>query len=109
MPGFIIKEISAVLDEQIRAMRRGHELIVDILKTPGLAEMLNDLRDPEFRKSVTADPLPEVRKRKVRLPKKGVQVSIREHLRGWEIEIEILEGQRLYIFGFSSMHGFFSK
>jgi hypothetical protein len=105
----IIYGTGETLESQIAISKRGHQLAVDLLSTPGLAQILDELRSPEFRKSVAGNALAEARKRGVQLPESGVSVAVRENLIGWEVEIQVMDDDTLYIFGFNSTRGFYMR
>lgn len=98
------QELGTVIEMLIRA----HQLVVNILQTPGLAQMIDDLRDPQYRTSISADALTEARKRGIQIPDNAA-VFVRENLQGWEFEIQAILDEQMYIVGFNSTRGFYVR
>ena len=97
------------LEIQIESMIVGHQLIVDLLKTPKLAYLINSLNDPAVRSAALADPLKAAREAGLNLPAKGVFIQIREFSHSWEVEIQIEHGASVLVMGLNSRTGFFTR
>ena len=78
-------------------------------QTPGLAQMIDELRDADYRASISADALGEARRRGLQIPDSDVAVYVRENLQGWELEIQAVQNNNLYILGFNSTRGFYVR
>src|SRR6185369_13987676 len=97
-----------LLKEDIDPMIRGHEITLELAKSPQLADVLNDLNDsPDLRRSMREDPASYLRSRGVKIPN-GASVAMRLlEANGWEIEVKVVEGLYAYTNGFNNETGFY--
>ena len=95
-------------DEDLYPMIRGHEITLQLARTPGLAQLLSDLgADPQLRRSFRADSTRFLSDRDMTFPP-GAAMELRElHADGWELEIRVTEGLHTYINGFNNEKGFY--
>ena len=93
----------------IQQLAQAHQFVVDVLQSPGLAQMIDDLRDANYRASISADALTVARQRGLHIPDSNVAVFIRENLLGWEFEIQAVQDDKLLILGFNSTRGFYVR
>ncbi len=97
------------LERKIESMLKGHQVIVDLLKSPNLAEIVKDLSKPAVRKAAAADPLKAARDAGLNLPAEGVSIQMLEFPNNWEVEIQVLQGASLLIMGLNSRKGFYTR
>ena len=95
------------LATQIEFMLFAHQVIVDLLETPGLAGIIEGLKDPAARATARADPLKFARDAGVILPAEGVSIQITEFPHSFQIDVQIAHEHALVIFGLNSRKGFF--
>ena len=95
------------LETQIEFMTFAHQVIVDLLSTPGLAGIIEGLRDAGARSTARADPLKFARDAGVILPAEGVAIQITEFPHSFQIDVQIAHKHALVIFGLNSRKGFF--
>ena len=93
----------------IHQLAQAHQFVVDVLQSPGLAQMIDDLRDANYRASISADALSAARQRGLQIPDSNVAVFIRENLLGWEFEIQAVQDDKLLILGFNSTRGLYVR
>jgi hypothetical protein len=99
-------------DEDLYPMIRGHEITLQLAKTPGLAQLLSDLgADPQLRRSLRENPRGLLSDRNMDLPGASdatMELELRElHGEGWELEVRVTEGLYTYINGFNNEKGFY--
>ncbi|MDQ2946822.1 MAG: hypothetical protein M3Y27_12910 [Acidobacteriota bacterium] len=94
------------LEKQIDSMTKSHQLIVNLLKTPNLANVINGLNNPEVRRAASADPLKAAQEAGLNLPETGVSIQIHEFPHNWEVEIQVELGHSIVILEFNSLTGF---
>ena len=95
------------LATQIGFMLFAQQVIVDLLETPGLAGIIEGLKNPAARSTARADPLKFARDAGVILPAAGVSIQITEFAHSFQIDVQISHKRALVIFGFNSRKGFF--
>jgi hypothetical protein len=97
-----------LIDDDIAPMIRGHEITLELARTQGLTQLLNDLHtSTDLRAQMKTDPYSYLQSRGVSFPS-NASVTVRElEADGWEIEIKIVEGLYSYINGFNNEKGFY--
>ena len=108
MPPLFGKDIRD-LSVLIQQLAQAHQFVVNVLQSPGLAQMIDDLRDANYRASISADALSAARQRGLQIPDSNVAVFVRENLLGWEFEIQAVQDDKLLILGFNSTRGFYVR
>jgi hypothetical protein len=106
MPPYREKQPFKHLERQIESMAKSHQVIVDLLKTPNLAGLLNGLNDYGVRRAAAADPIKAAQDAGVILPETGVSIQIHEFPNNWEVEIQVEHDHSLLILEFNSVTGF---
>jgi hypothetical protein len=89
-------------------MIRGHEITLELARTRGLTELLNDLHSSQaLRRKMSKAPKQFLHDRGISIPENAT-VTVRElEANGWEVEVQIVEGHYSYINGFNNEKGFF--
>ncbi len=108
MPPYFTERRTGRLERQIEFMIKAHQMIVNLLETPDLEDILEELSEPERRKAIAADPLRAAREAKVNLPQEGVAIQIFELGENWQVEVQIELMDSLLVMGFHSHKGFFT-
>lgn len=102
---FQIKRL--LTDDDLHPMIRGHEITLKLARTPGLAQLLNDLQRPDVRRKMDENLESALKERKVKIPA-GATVQLRElEAEGWELEVKMVEGLQAYTNGFNNETGFY--
>src|ERR1700730_17506470 len=94
-------------DDDLSPMVRGHQITLDLARSAGLVQLLNDLHNPDLRRQMREQPKDFLLKRSINIPQ-GASVEVRElQANGWEVEIRVVEGLYAYINGFKNEKGFY--
>jgi hypothetical protein len=95
-------------DEDLAPMIRGHEITLQLARTVGLPQLINDIHtDLDLRREMRLDPAKILYGRGITVPENAT-VAFRElEAQGWELEIRIVEGLYSYINGFNNEKGFY--
>jgi hypothetical protein len=94
-------------DDDLSPMIRGHQITLDLARSAGLVQLMNDLHNPDLRRQMREQPQDFLLKRSINIPQ-GASVEVRElQANGWEVEIRVVEGLYAYINGFNNEKGFY--
>lgn len=97
-------------DDDIAVVIRSHEITLELARTRGLIQLLNDLHDShDLRQDMKEHPQNVLKLRKIKIPK-NASVTLRDlNKGGWKIEVRMEEGGYIYINGYSTKRGFFQS
>jgi hypothetical protein len=94
-------------DDDIAHVIRSHEITLEFARTPGLAQLLNDLHNSDdLRQDMKIDPRKELDRRKITIPENATVTVHDLDDGGWEIEVRMVEGAYIYINEFNTEKGF---